>query len=234
MRNGVCLLFMLIVVCMEAAGGEKNCPVCGGTGHPFGQSDVLCQRCYGSGRVPLSPAEEQREARERERYAEGANDLMEAYGLTPEEYFAYEELTRQAMQQMPVYDKCTSCEGTGNCKMCGGYMNLSLDGDLCMLCGGSGVCPVCRGAGQFLVGYQDNPNKDQLLQSANDILNHGRQQGGDNNDYDGQSELNSDNDFNSGNSSSGYRKTKGIPPYVYILIGFGIAGVIFLFVRRKK
>lgn len=172
-RIAFLLLMMSMVIDMQA--GEKTCPVCAGLGHAYGRSDITCSRCNGRGLVPLSAAEEQREARDRERYSDNANDMMEQFNLSPEEFFAYEELIKQSMTKVPIYQNCTSCGGTGNCRQCGGYMNVSLDGDLCMICQGSGICIACKGAGKIKIGEQDNPQKEQLIQRAKEILNHGEQ-----------------------------------------------------------
>ena len=164
------LLTLSIFATIEAQSGTKTCPSCGGSGHPFGHSELTCGRCNGSGRIAQSASEMQREARDNARYADNANDLMEQFNLSPEEFFAYEELIKEAMQQVPVYQTCTACNGTGDCQMCGGYMNVSLDDDLCRVCGGSGQCLGCKGLGKLQVGYQDNPNKEQLIQRANELL----------------------------------------------------------------
>ncbi|MBO4730677.1 MAG: hypothetical protein J5593_04315 [Bacteroidaceae bacterium] len=172
------LLSMFTILCIG-----KTCRVCGGLGHPFGNSQIVCSACGGSGIAPASASDQMREARDRENYANSANDLMESYNLTPEEYFAYEELIKQAMEQVPVYETCATCGGTGDCSMCGGYMNVSLDDDLCRVCGGSGICISCSGAGRMLLGYQDNPQKQQLIDRANEILHHGQPQNGSQDTY---------------------------------------------------
>lgn len=169
------LLILTVSVGMIQAGGTKTCRVCGGLGHVPGRSDIICSGCSGTGRQALSPYEQRKEQKENDDYAKSANDMMNAYNLTPEEYFAYEELVKQAMTQVPVYQNCTVCNATGKCKQCGGYMNVSLDGPLCMVCSGSGICISCQGSGKHLLGYQDNPNKAQLIARAKEILNHGSQ-----------------------------------------------------------
>lgn len=164
------LLMMSISIAIVAQSGTKQCPSCMGTGHPFGHSEMTCSRCGGSGRIARSASEMRREARDNERYANSANDLMQQFNLSPQEFFAYEELIKQAMTQVPVYQDCTGCGGTGRCKQCGGVMNVSLDGPLCRICGGSGMCIGCNGLGKLKIGMQENPNKQQLIQRANEIL----------------------------------------------------------------
>lgn len=170
------LLFLLLVVSISVgveAGGYKTCGACGGLGHAFGNSNIRCSGCNGTGRVPLSAAEQRREQKEIDNYANSANDMMNAYNLTPQEFFAYEELIKESMRKVPIYQPCGACNSTGKCRQCGGYMNVSLDGPLCSVCGGSGICIACRGAGQFKVGEQDNPNKAQLIKRAKEILDNG-------------------------------------------------------------
>jgi len=229
---------LTIALCIQA--GQKTCPTCGGLGHPFGRNDITCQGCGGRGTVPLSAAEEQREQRNRENYANSANDIMEQYGLTPDEYFAYEELVRQAMTEQPVYQTCNTCGGTGNCIKCGGYMNLSLDDDLCFLCGGSGVCTICRGSGQHFVGYQENPMKEQLIQQANEMLRHGSNRHGGTARQNSQSSSNGysyggdsydDNISDYGENSSSSSRSGGSSSLLYILIGVIAAGVVVLIIR---
>lgn len=161
---------MSICVTIEAQSGYKTCPSCQGTGHPFAHSEMTCSRCGGTGKIARSASEMRREARDNERYANSANDLMQQFNLSPQEFFAFEELMKQAMTQVPVYQSCIGCGGTGKCKGCGGVMNLSLDGPLCRICGGSGICVGCKGLGQIKIGMQENPNKQQLIQRANEIL----------------------------------------------------------------
>lgn len=246
MKRMVFILMMLTVVMTQASG--KTCRVCGGLGHASGNSSIICSGCNGRGTVPDSPEEQRRAAQDRERYADNANDMMEQFNLSPDEYFAYEELIKQAMTQVPVYQDCTACNGTGDCRQCGGYMNVSLDDDLCWVCQGSGICPACRGAGRNLLGYQDNPNKDQLIQRAKEILNHGEQRpdrgenayGTRNNpgyvptgdDYDG-GEYDDDDDGYEGLSGG----RRGGSPIGYVLGGALAAGVLgglgYLLFRKK-
>lgn len=229
---------MLTVVMTQASG--KTCRVCGGLGHAFGNSSIICSGCNGRGTVPDSPEEQRRAAQERERYAESANDIMEQYNLSPEEYFAYEELIKQAMTQVPVYQDCTGCGGTGKCRQCGGYMNVSLDDALCWVCQGSGFCIACGGTGRILTGYQDNPNKDQLIQRSKEILNHGGRRPSpnpnpvidDDDDYDG-GEYDDDDDGYEGLSGG----RRGGSPIGYVLGGALAAGVLgglgYLLFRKK-
>lgn len=207
----------------------RTCRVCGGLGHAFGHSEIVCSACNGSGQEAPTAAEQTREARDRENYANSANDLMETYNLTPEEYFAYEELIKQAMEQVPVYQTCTACNGTGDCSMCGGYMNVSLDDDLCRVCGGSGVCITCGGAGRMTIGYQDNPNKEQLIQRAKEILYHGQTPQGGSQDTYGAYGNPDDTPFG---SDPLYRK-KGTPVGVIILVIL-IVGAAGWFVYRRR
>ena len=129
------LIALMLVLSASIVTQARTCRVCGGLGHAFGHIDIVCSACNGTGQEASTAAEQMREARDRENYANSANDMMEAYNLTPEEYFAYEELIKQAMEQVPVYQTCSACNGTGDCSMCGGYMNVSLDDDLCRVCG---------------------------------------------------------------------------------------------------
>lgn len=216
--------FLLLILSLPIGIlADKKCPVCGGLGHAFGRSDIICSACNGSGRVPLSASEQMREDRDRENYANSVNNLMEAYNLTPEEFFAYEELMKQAMEQVPVYQTCTACNGTGNCSQCGGYMNVSLDDDLCRVCGGSGCCIACRGAGRLTVGYQENPNKEQLIQRAKEILTHGsaHPEG-----YNNPGVVtSSDNSFGDFDPSA---RSKGVPVGTIILSILGVAALGFI------
>ena len=96
------LITLLLILSASVTTEARTCRVCGGLGHAFGHSEIICSACNGSGQEAPSAAEQMRENRDRENYANSANDLMEAYNLTPEEYFAYEELIKQAMEQVPV------------------------------------------------------------------------------------------------------------------------------------
>ena len=208
----------------------KTCRVCGGLGHAFGHSEIVCSACGGSGTEPLSASEQMRESRDRENYANSANDLMETYNLTPEEFFAYEELIKQAMEQVPVYQTCSACNGTGDCSMCGGYMNVSLDDDLCRVCGGSGICISCRGAGRMTIGYQDNPNKEQLIQRAKEILYHGQPPQGESPDAYGSSDMSGGDGLSAG---SYFPSSKRSTPVWAIILAILILGAIGWFVYRR-
>ena len=198
------LLLLMMSMVMNIQAGEKICRVCGGLGHAFGNSDIECSSCHGRGRVPMTADEERKASRERENYADNANDMMEQNNLTPEEYFAFEELMKQAMTQQPVYQECHACGGTGNCRQCGGYMNVSLDGPLCMVCSGSGICIACRGAGKTQVGYQDNPNKEQLVKRAQEILENGRKRSSSSNNYNNPGNYQERNDNNTDTDTHNY------------------------------
>jgi hypothetical protein len=159
------------------------------------------------------------ELRELEREAENDARFMEMNNLTPQELFAFQDLIRQAMTQVPVYQQCTACNN-GRCRACGGYMNVSLDGPLCRVCGGSGQCPACRGMGQIQVGLQENPNKEMLIQRSIEILNQARER---------DPNVNLGTPFGSGSS-----------PLVYGLVGFlgvsllgGLGAVSYLMFIRK-
>ena len=220
------LLSLLSIYCIA-----RTCRVCGGLGHAFGHSEIVCSACNGSGQEAPTAAEQMREARDRENYANSANDLMETYNLTPEEYFAYEELIKQAMEQVPVYQTCTACNGTGDCSMCGGYMNVSLDDDLCRVCGGSGVCITCGGAGRMTVGYQDNPNKEQLIQRAKEILYHGQPpQSGSQDTYGASDPFSSPDDSPFGGPPSYKSRT----PVAAIIIAVLIVGAVGWFIYRRR
>ncbi|MBQ7461637.1 MAG: hypothetical protein IJS63_05200 [Bacteroidaceae bacterium] len=115
-----------------------------------------------------------RRQKEIDDYAKAAGDMMDAYNLTPQEVIAFNDLLKEAMKMVPVYVNCTACGGTGKCKQCGGYMNVSLDGPLCRICRGSGFCIACNGNRQTLIGYQENPYKDQYIKRAKEILEQGK------------------------------------------------------------
>lgn len=228
-KTTITILFSLLpIFCIG-----KTCRVCGGLGHPFGHNEIVCSACGGSGVAPVSASEQMREARDRENYANSANDMIESYNLTPEEYFAYEELIKQAMEQVPVYQTCSACNGTGDCSMCGGYMNVSLDDDLCRVCGGSGVCISCGGAGRMTIGYQDNPNKEQLIQRAKEILYHGQPPQSESQDTYGA--YNNSGDTPGIDNSYLYRK-RGTPVVVILLvvIGLGLLGWLAWRYNKKK
>ena len=246
MKRVIFLILMMSMV-MVIQAGEKLCNVCGGSGHVFGHSDIPCSRCKGKGRIPLSASEERREARDRENYANNANDMMEAYNLTPQEYFAFEELMKEAMKKVPIYQNCTACGGTGNCSQCGGAMTISLEDDFyCRVCGGSGICIGCNGAKQIKIGEQDNPQKEQLIQRAKEILNHGQERADNGEDAFGNrnsagyfptgSDDSDDGLFNSSQSSREHKTS----PFVYVLcviVGSSVIGAIVLllfFLFRKK
>lgn len=236
----VAFLILMLSMLMNVQAGEKLCNVCGGSGHVFGHSDIPCSQCKGRGRIPLSATEEQREARDRERYANGANDLMEAYNLTPQEYFAYEELIKEAMKSVPIYETCSACGGTGNCRQCGGVMTISLDGDYCRVCGGSGICIGCQGAKQIKIGEQENPQKDLLIQRAKEILSHGEQSGangenafGNQNSAGNMATGGNDNGYFNSSQSSRHKTS----PFVYVIcffFGTSFIGAIVLLIFRKK
>ena len=217
------LITLMLILSASVATQARTCRVCGGLGHAFGHSEIICSACNGSGQEAPSAAEQMRENRDRENYANSANDLMEAYNLTPEEYFAYEELIKQAMEQVPVYQTCTACNGSGDCSMCGGYMNVSLDDDLCRVCGGSGVCISCGGAGRMTVGYQDNPNKDQLIQRAKEILNHGSQPQGQDT-YGTSDPLSNPGDSPFGGPPSYHKRGAPVVVILLVVIGLGLLG----------
>ncbi len=225
------LIALMLILSASIVTQAKTCRVCGGIGHAFGHSDIVCSACNGTGQEASTAAEQMREARDRENYANSANDMMEAYNLTPEEYFAYEELIKQAMEQVPVYQTCSACNGTGDCSMCGGYMNVSLDDDLCRVCGGSGVCITCGGAGRMTVGYQDNPNKEQLIQRAKEILYHGQPPQSESQDIYGA--YSNPGDTPESDSSYLYRK-RGTPVVVILLVVIGIGLLGWLGWRRWK
>ena len=162
---------MAWAISAQAAYDTKPCPTCQGLGYiRIPQSSVKydCRTCHAKGKVPVSREEKE----EIEREAQSASDLMQQFNLSPQDYETYTQIVKQAMTQVPVYDPCPICGGTGKCKACGGYMNTTLDYDLCTVCGGSGLCISCNGEKRILVGYQDNPNKDQLIAAARSILYH--------------------------------------------------------------
>ena len=137
-------------------------------------SNVECKGCNGKGLVPMSASDMARRQKEIDDYAKAAGALMDTHNLTPQEVIAFNDLLKEAMKMVPVYVNCTACGGTGKCKQCGGYMNVSLDGPLCRICGGSGFCPACGGNRQIMMGYQENPYKDQYIKRAKEILEQGK------------------------------------------------------------
>lgn len=161
------MLFVLSLSFALQAQNLKRCRTCGGFGHI---GNVECKGCNGKGLVPMSASDMARRQKEIDDYAKAAGALMDTHNLTPQEVIAFNDLLKEAMKMVPVYVNCTACGGTGKCKQCGGYMNVSLDGPLCRICGGSGFCPACGGNRQILMGYQENPNKDLYIKRSKEIL----------------------------------------------------------------
>lgn len=168
------LAFTLLILSLSIgiqAQNYKRCPTCAGLGSIGGTE---CRGCGGKGLVPMSASDMAKRQKEIDDYADATAGMMDAFNLTPQEAIAYGDLIKEAMTQVPVYETCTTCGGTGKCNACGGYMNVSLDGPLCPICGGSGFCIACDGKRQFLRGYQENPNKDMYIQRAKEILEEGQ------------------------------------------------------------
>lgn len=123
--------------------------------------------------VPLTAAEERNEARDRANYNKSSGDLMELYNLTSEEVLLFQDLLKQAYTNIEVYEKCTVCNGSTKCILCGGRMAIGLDDPICIACGGSGLCITCKGLGEIFVGYQENPDKEIIIEKAYKILHKG-------------------------------------------------------------
>mgnify|MGYP003382892983 CR=1 FL=1 len=57
-------------------------------------------------------------------------------------------------KEHPNAVKCGSCEGSGDCKRCGGKGRLPGAGLKfidCNRCGGTGICPGCNGSGWIII-----------------------------------------------------------------------------------
>lgn len=194
---------------MKGESHWDDCPACGGTGQGSSSSDG------------------------------GSYDNYDALlqFMTPEEILLMEELMKQAYTQVPQYTPCPTCNETGDCKQCGGYVNLSIDEPLCPLCGGSGRCLTCRGSGYSHVEYVDNPKRDEIVQRIQELLNDAKarsQQG--NSGY--SSDMSSDTESSFYDDGDIYKKLsakksigKGIGVFVIILI---IAVVCFFLYKKHK
>ena len=175
MKRLILLLLTTIAVGMAAQATEpfNVCPRCHGLGYlrSFGSSTQTdCPNCDG-GRVPLT----QRERDEMQRQVDNSVRMMEMNNLTPAEQIRFEELIKESMTPVPIYQGCTACDSTGKCKACGGLITITLDYDGCPVCGGGGRCITCNGRGYFHLGYRENPNKAQLVRQAQDILRSGQE-----------------------------------------------------------
>ncbi len=160
---------------MGSFGIDTSQMVCPHCGEVIMRSEThwdKCPVCDGTGQVADTPG--QQHAQDRLEEAEDA--LLEF--MTPEEVILMEDLMRQLFTPIKQYVDCETCQGTGKCKQCGGYMNVSLDGPLCPICRGSGFCIACDGRGYSRIDYVENPNRDVIIQRINELYQGARERSG--------------------------------------------------------
>lgn len=141
---------------------KKHCSICDQYVYP--PHYEKCPSCGGSGG---SSSSSKRTSRSRD-----DGESLQIY-WTPQEYEAYKSCLGQLNQGVKTYIDCSICGGSGDCKYCVGYMNVSLDApvsSICSYCGGSGVCAGCGGKG-YSGTYYKKPTGEEKAQLERAIAN---------------------------------------------------------------
>lgn len=131
---------------------RKLCPIC--RQYVYSGHTEQCDLCGGTG-------QRNRRVSRSETLAQQSTDGLWAY-LTPDEYATVMSLF-ESLKGHPETQNCLSCQGSGRCKLCGGYVNFDPDITPCLACSGTGKCGACYGSGTGQTVWVEPSNKDQIV-----------------------------------------------------------------------
>ena len=140
-----------------------KCPRCGNMIMKYEDHWDTCPTCKGSGYLAGRGGKDADETIRPEGY-----DLVRY--LTTEEIAIYFYLQDVLSTPYYVYDKCSTCQGSGVCHLCHGVVIFDWDTPPCRLCGGSGFCEGCRGTGYRNGHIEKAPYAESVRKQMEDLL----------------------------------------------------------------
>lgn len=143
---------------------KKHCSIC--NQYVYAPHYEKCGLCGGTGKSTGSGTRAER--------SRDAGESLRIY-WSSQEYEIFKNCVGQLATGVKTYIDCSICGGSGDCKYCGGYMNVSIYApvsSICSYCGGSGICAGCSGKGHSGIYYKmpEGEEKEQLQKAVDNLL----------------------------------------------------------------